>query len=357
MKHTLLPILTTILLSGCAELAALNDFVDTVETGEFGLGSLLGVNPGGNFAQTGHVAFSTGHMMGQGSRVEVRDEAGGWSECERVGSESKGGSAVNAFTVLVDGSGSMELTYTNGECDTCPHDPGRERVGAARRFVWKVRDVTPRSSLFMGEFGPTPHPDFLATRIVSDFGDSLEQAESAVDSLMGYDPIGTPLWDSVGEMVLETETERDRLAQVNPGEPVGSAIVILSDGEDNQSTIFDLQSASNEAVAAGIPVFAIGLGPASVSVYDPDAYGYSQTNTVLDLQKIAQRTGGFYSSVDEPGRLYELFDSVATSLAEGYSVDTYRCFEEEARVPARGRLVEGRILSGSAELPWMFLAP
>lgn len=349
-------LLPCLLLAGCAELAALNDLRDAYESGEFGIGSLLGVVPTSNFGQTGHIAMSLGHALGPDALVEVQRENGQWERCEKVGGEDRPGAAVNAFTVLVDGSGSMELTYVNGECDTCPHDPGRERVGAARRFVWTVADVAPRSSLLVGEFGPPPHPDFRATRILSDYGESFEYAEQAVDALMGYEPIGTPLWDSVGEMVLETERERDRLIEVNQGERVGSAIVILSDGEDNASSYFDLQTASNEAVAAGIPVFAIGLGPASVSVYDPDEYGFSQTNSVLDLQKIAQRTGGFYSSVAEPGRLHDLFDTVATSLAEGYTVETYSCFDHEAHVPS-GQLVMGRVNTGTLELPWMFLAP
>ena len=354
MKRLLtLPLL--FLLSGCQELAEFNDFVDSIKSKEFTAQSLLSANPSSDFRNSGHVVLSVGERIGPDARVETRDSFGQWSECRRRGHTPRGGAPVNAFAVLVDGSGSMELEYFNGECDTCPHDPGRERVGAARRFVWKVQEVAPRSDLFLGEFGPTPHPEMLATRILSDFTDSSEHAEASVDQLMGYEPVGTPLWDSLGEMVEETAIARQNLNRAT-GEEVGSAIVILSDGQDNQSNFFDLDSVSRDAIAAGVPIFAIGLGPASASAWDPEAYGDQQTNTVLDLQRVAQRTGGFYSSVDEPGRLYDLFDAVADGLAEGYSEEIYECWEGGS-APASGSLVEGRIVSGNSELPWFFLAP
>jgi hypothetical protein len=121
---------------------------------------VAGLSPSPGYSQNGQVDLS---LISRGSdlnpeqmRVEVKNRDGSYSECEYTDGVEVGASPVNALSLLIDGSGSMERTYYEGECDTCPHDPGRERVGAAARFVETLFDVAPDSRLAIAEFGPEP---------------------------------------------------------------------------------------------------------------------------------------------------------------------------------------------------------
>lgn len=78
------------------------------------------------------------------------------------------------------------------------------------------------------------------------------------------------------------------------------AIVVLSDGEDNRSTVRDISTVIARAKAAGVPVFAIGL----------------LLDTEDSLRLLASATGGRYFSVRDAGAMDSVFASVGELVFE-----------------------------------------
>lgn len=102
-------------------------------------------------------------------------------------------------------------------------------------------------------------------------------------------------WTAMNDAVLEAINDISR-------RPAGrsKAIVVLSDGEDNRSTVRDIQTVIDRARAVGVPVFAIGL------LLDTDD----------SLRLLATRTGGRYYSVKDPASMDSVFASIADIVFE-----------------------------------------
>jgi hypothetical protein len=326
---------------------------------------VAGLSPSPGYSQNGQVDLS---LISRGSdlnpeqmRVEVKNRDGSYSECEYTDGVEVGASPVNALSLLIDGSGSMERTYYEGECDTCPHDPGRERVGAAARFVETLFDVAPDSRLAIAEFGPEPSAGMSATYLHTDFDTNPRRLESALDYIGGDQPLGTPLYDSLYEMIDATADEAEFLS-FEYREGIQRHVVVLSDGIDTASDWYDLDDVIDLALQENVVVYVVGLGPASAS----DTRFDDADLAVRDLQTLASATGGFYAGVDDPSRLHQLFDNVAYALAGGYERQTYHCIPRDnassviMTPPTSGTRVEGRVLEttqGGEWSNWAFIAP
>jgi hypothetical protein len=323
-----------------------------------------GLSPSPDYRANGAVDLN---MVARGAQVslsevdvQVKNRDSSYSSCDHADGEVVGAAPLNALTLLIDGSGSMEVTYPDGECDTCPHDPGRERVGAAHRFIDTLYDVNPESLLAVAEFGPDPTLGMRKTAVHSDFDDDRRRLWTALDSIGGDQPIGTPLYDSLYEMIEATEAEADHAGRY--GERVQKHVVVLSDGQDNSSDYHDLDGAIAAAVAHDVVIYIVGLGPASAA----DMRFDDSNMAIRDLQTLAHATGGFYAGVDDPVGLHELFDSVAYALAGGYERHTYNCLPGDTAdstyrvAPPTGTRVEGRLVVVKSEeirSEWAFIAP
>jgi hypothetical protein len=112
---------------------------------------------------------------------------------------------------------------------------------------------------------------------------------------------GTPLYESCVQMVP--------LVAAKAGKR--QAILLLSDGAPNASPMEAKCTA--DAIAAGIPIFTVGLGPAAEK---PNGGG-SQPNAVKVLRELSSATGGVYASADLPEQLMALFSNVGTALSQG----------------------------------------
>lgn len=364
---------TTLALTGCQGLDL--ETLDRLSKGDRDVSDILGdelaqalnigvagLSPSPQYASNGAIDFSLVSRGSSGSSadvsVQVKNRDGSFSDCEDGGGVVVGASPMNVLSLLIDGSGSMEVTYTDGTCDTCPHDPGRERVGAAHRFIDTMYDLGPQHYLAIGEFGPTPSYGFDATALHADFNDDRRQLWTALDSIGGHEPIGTPLYDSVFEMIEATSAQADVLSY----EGVQRHVVVLSDGQDNASVHHQLDDAIAAALAHDVRVYVVGLGPASAA----DTRFADANYAIRDLQTLAEATGGFYAGVDDPSGLHEMFDNVAYALAGGYERNTYRCVPRDhadapaSNPPSRGTRVEGRLVeisTGLVSSEWAFIAP
>ncbi len=370
-------IVAAISLSGCQVIERLQT-IDDLANGDqtaadvlnaeladaLGIG-IAGLSPSPAYTQNGQVDLSVisrgANVNTEALRVEVKNRDGSYSECEYADGVVVGAAPMNALSLLIDGSGSMERRYYEGECDTCPHDPGRERVGAAFRFVETLFDVAPDSRLAIAEFGPEPSAGMSATYLHTDFDNNPRRLETALEYIGGDQPLGTPLYDSLYEMINATSDEADVLS-FEYREGIQRHVVILSDGLDTASVWYDLDDVVEAALQENVVLYVVGLGPASAS----DTRFDDADLAVRDLQILAEETGGFYAGVDDPSRLHQLFDNVAYALAGGYERQTYHCIPRDnaqsviMTPPMSGTRVEGRVLEDVAANKWSnwaFIAP
>jgi Ca-activated chloride channel family protein len=133
--------------------------------------------------------------------------------------------------------------------------------------------------------------------------------------LSGMAGYATAIGDAIG---LSVKNLRER--------PNGSkAIVLLTDGDDNSSTIPPLEAAKL-AKQYGIHIYTVVIGKEGVVPF-PDGHGgiqmvESQVDTSL-TQKIAEETGGaFYRATDRAGleKIYDEIDRLEKSKSESRSI-------------------------------------
>lgn len=338
---------------------------------------LLGTTP----AENGMVGFnvlgaagsqSFNGLEAEGAKVVVRDEsAEGFSVCEYKGQERAEGSKFNSLSLLLDDSGSMGMTGADvtAICPTCPHDPAKLRVQAAKALIESILTAGPESTIGVMRFGPAVSSGYTATEVLADFSNDPIPLVNALELLNGEVSAGTPLWDSLYEVLGATEEEAKELeihlqTVVNPGQAVDVKryIVVLSDGADTDSTIANLELVIQRAKEHGIAVYAIGLGPASITNNSPLLQVEEQIETVQALQSLAIETGGLYASVNDPAALQTLYEAVAVAMTEGYFVETYECLPN-GEEPKPGQLMEGFIITAECETDyslcqtWTMLMP
>jgi hypothetical protein len=129
------------------------------------------------------------------------------------------------------------------------------------------------------------------------------------------------------------------------------AILLLSDGAPSDSYL--REQCMSDAMAAGIPIFTIGLGPAS----ETPTNTYSEASAVAVLRELASATGGAYASADQPDQLMALFSGVGTALAQGKCGTNAVLHQYAQLIP--GTTVKGKVTVGSnaASGYFQFVAP
>jgi len=99
---------------------------------------------------------------------------------------------------------------------------------------------------------------------------------------------------------------------VPSGTHAPAAIVLLSDGENNESP--DPATAAQDAANAGVRIYTVGIGSAGGTTVTVDGF---QLHTQLDeatLQQIAQLTGGTYYGATDTAQLHSIYDNLDTQL-------------------------------------------
>jgi hypothetical protein len=150
---------------------------------------------------------------------------------------------------------------------------------------------------------------------------------------------GTPLYESCVQMVPIVASRTGRR----------QAILLLSDGEPNSPTLRD--KCHGDAKAAGIPVFTVGLGPASEQMTG------SSAGAVQVLRELATATGASYASADDPNQLMALFANIGTALTHG-KCDSTAVINEYMRLTP-GTRIGGRVRVGNNDAmgTFEFVAP
>lgn len=353
--------------------------------------SLIGAQPAADFTQTGKIEFNMlptdgqngnvvlGSLSQSGMGVKVKNDDGTYSDCKFEDEETKNGSLYNSLVMLIDESGSMGNEYPpqdyDGDgviddiCPTCPHDPSKLRGTATGELISVVLAQAPQSQISVRRFLLVENEagDVIEgpTDILVDFTSDPVTLRASLDQLDGTEMAGTPLWDSLAENIQAVEENgRDIEGTLQTGQSAKRYIVVLSDGDDRDSTQYNLDTVINLARSNNVVVHAIGLGPASASYTNPllsTAQLQEQIETVTNLQTLAEKTGGVYASVNDPTALTALYNTIASSMVNGYQKETYSCQPKDSsgtpKVPTRGEKVEGTINFGGRDQVWSIIAP
>lgn len=133
--------------------------------------------------------------------------------------------------------------------------------------------------------------------------DTLSVSKMLNDIVPGMAGNATAIGDAIG---LAVRTLRER--------PEGSRVlVLLTDGEDNASSIAPLEAAKL-AAQYGIKVYTVGIGKKGAVPF-PTGHGYQMANVSIDedlLKEIAKMTGGQYFSATDKRGLETIYSHIDT---------------------------------------------
>jgi Mg-chelatase subunit ChlD len=188
--------------------------------------------------------------------------------------------------LLIDSSGSM------GSGDGSPLAQAKI---AAKLFVTKLK---PQDTAAVIDFGSEVH-------VNADFTNDKQALFGAIDACS--DGGMTSMYDAL-----------DTGITMIAGRPGQRALVLLSDGGDNDSacTPCTPNNAVAPAVAAGVPIFTIGLGASPGSGLESDLIAVSNGTFA------GQNGSAYYSTVDPLG-LQAIYDAIVTVLRNMYVIGWY----------------------------------
>lgn len=327
----LLPIL---LLSGCEEIK------DRLQ-GLLGLAdlSLVGVTPAQGFSDPGSADYGVffvalGAEDEKGNLVaplvdllEVRDESGEPLVIEE--SEERSGNDRGSMFLLVDESSSLTGT-----------DPEEHRKTAVALLAKQLGQCASGWRMTLqGFYGSSGNLNEIVP-----WTDDLSQIEDGSNLLEANG--STDLYDAVGMSI--GMVANDVSSNFNNSN-VGSALVVISDGEDTASFDWGPTSMMDEAASRGVPVHTIGLGPASDQA--PDA----SDSLVELLRNLSDVSGGVYGAASEANDLPRVAEAIAKAHCGGYSVLVVR---DDDPAPS-GSLVDGEVGVANSDVsaPFTFVAP
>lgn len=268
---------------------------------------------------------------------------------------------VGTFSVILDSSGSMERTYQPDEngvsvCATCPHDPERRRVAATQALTKEILARSPESRLGIFDFGagPSEESDFKVTRVLQNYTSDASLLNSGAELTEGAE--GTYIYDSAMEVL---DLMNGDIQQHFQTKPITKAIIVISDGEDTESTR-TLQDVITRANELEIPIHVVAIGKASDKFMESYQTDDDNTAIVTDFQRLANETGGFYATVSNNDDLVALAEAIALGLTGGYE----KLVTTIEPIPTCGTVVKGKIYAGDPSADpelegqdWSFVAP
>jgi uncharacterized protein YegL len=190
-----------------------------------------------------------------------------------------------AVAVNIDASGSMATT-----------DPTDARLAGAKALVETLLKAPTgfEAAIFRYPF---------AGALLQEFTDDPADLNAAIDQIGANG--GTPTYTSLDIILDYMEDEKDASSYER-------AIVLLSDGQPGDANL--KQSVCAKATSLQIPIYSIGLGPASDVVSNPNSFA------VQEMRDIADCTSATYAGIAQDNidvSAIRIFDSVAQATAKG----------------------------------------
>jgi len=233
--------------------------------------------------------------------------------------------------LLLDSSGSME-----------DNDPNYLRKDASGNFIRLLLQNSPSHKAgifdFAGGSGDANGDgiDDYYLRVLQDFTYVTDTTHlfPALDSVTAWG--GTPLYLSLWYLLDYVHNHLDS--------GYGHAILVLTDGEDNESGYITSDSVINKSKNYKIPIFAVGLGDTSYVDF-------------TELQRMANETGGAYANASDANGLNFIFNSMGFGISQGYTKVTASI----SPIPPSGSRIYGKIRvtsGGTIKVSnWYFMAP
>jgi Mg-chelatase subunit ChlD len=233
-----------------------------------------------------------------------------------------------ATAILIDDSGSMQSS-----------DPDRIRAVAAQLFWRDILPSRPGNIVALLDFGRgsvEPTPGFQRTVLLAGFTGDAAVLDAALSQIEAVPGALTPLYGSGVEVVRWVDSTTPQAYQ--------RTLVIITDGAPSDTAITD--TLYNVAVAHGVRVFAVGVGPAA-----------GEGEAARRLQELAARTGGIYAAAEPPEELEEVLQTLAMSASPPRLLVHLRLDP----VPPQGTSVRGVVAlsgaPGNLTGAWSFVAP
>lgn len=210
------------------------------------------------------------------------------------------GSTAGILAVIVDDSGSN--TTDPLTCTGCPTDPDGKRIAAVKALFQTLLQRAPKWKAALFDFGPDYNLAFKSVRLLAGYTSRAEDLVEGAGKLRAAG--GTFLYNSIAE-VLPTALG-ERLVGTDGGIAPPTRILIVSDGEDTNSTV-KLADALDAGVQAAVALDAVGYGQV-----DGGATPYLAGKAYSDLRRCATSTGGLATLVSRD-TLPALFEQLAES--------------------------------------------
>jgi Ca-activated chloride channel family protein len=102
------------------------------------------------------------------------------------------------------------------------------------------------------------------------------------------------------------------LPAVPKGTYASAAIILLSDGENNQTP--DPQVAAQTAADEGVRIFTVGIGSAAGTTLNVEGFKVHSQLDEATLKQISDTTGGTYYAADDAKDLAAIYDTIDTHL-------------------------------------------
>jgi Ca-activated chloride channel family protein len=143
----------------------------------------------------------------------------------------------------------------------------------------------------------------LAPQLGTSLANGIYMSLNVIDAAQGQAPL---IYSNLTPVPTETPTA------VPPGYHGPAAIVLLTDGENNENP--DPLAAAQAAADRGVRIYTVGLGSPSGTTLDINGFS---VHTQLDeqmLQQIADATGGAYYGAENEADLKTAYRDLATKL-------------------------------------------
>ncbi|MDP9482713.1 MAG: VWA domain-containing protein, partial [Chloroflexota bacterium] len=138
------------------------------------------------------------------------------------------------------------------------------------------------------------------------------------------------------------------LPPVPAGTYASAAIVLLTDGENNQNP--DPLESARAAAERGVRIYTVGIGTAAGTTIEVEGFKVHSRLDEPMLQQISEITGGSYYAADAPEKLSAIYDSINTRL-----VIRPEAMEVTSLFAGAGVLV--LLVGGIASLLWLGRLP
>ncbi len=217
-----------------------------------------------------------------------------------------------AVALDIDASGSMSTT-----------DRSNSRLKGAKAFVNVLSTNAPGFSATVYEYSGS------SANKLQGFTNNVDSLNRAID-MIGSNG-GTPTYISIQQILAVLENDK-------PADQFERAIVLLSDGQPNNS---DLRSETcRKATEAKVPVFSIGLGPASDILT-------SGGGAIEEMRAIASCSGGTYAGIDPSNvdsSAVVIFNNIGLATALGSVTLTVQLGNVDTASLPTGTIVQGELV-------------